>query len=146
MRAVVQRVLSSSVRVAGEVVGEIGPGMLVLLGVGREDAESHAERLLDRLIRFRIFEDDAGKMNRSLSDTRGGLLVVSQFTLLADLSKGNRPSFVPAADPERAERIYEHFLTRARSTHQGDVASGRFGADMKVALVNDGPVTFVIDL
>lgn len=149
MRAVIQRVLQASVRVqeagGSRVAGEIGPGILLLLGVGREDSEATAERLLDRLLRFRIFEDDAGKMNRSLADTGGGLLVVSQFTLLADLSKGNRPSFVPAADPETANRLYEHFLARARFAHSGPVASGVFGADMKVSLVNDGPVTFVLE-
>ncbi|EHQ04694.1 D-tyrosyl-tRNA(Tyr) deacylase [Leptonema illini DSM 21528] len=143
MKAVVQRVLSASVQVDGETVGSIGRGLLVFVGFGHDDTEAGIDPFLDRLLKLRIFEDEAGRMNRSLADVAGGLLLVSQFTLLADLAKGNRPSFGPAASPEIARHLYERMLDRAAAKH-GPVAAGRFGADMKVALINDGPVTFVL--
>ena len=138
-----QRVLSASVQVDGETVGSIGLGLLVFVGFGHDDTEAGIDPFLDRLLKLRIFEDEAGRMNRSLADVAGGLLLVSQFTLLADLAKGNRPSFGPAASPDIARRLYERMLDRAAAKH-AVVAAGRFGADMKVALVNDGPVTFVL--
>lgn len=143
MKAVIQRVLSASVEVDGEITGAIDKGLLVLVGFGHDDTEGDIDPFLRRLLKMRIFEDETGRMNRSLIDTGGGLLLVSQFTLLADLAKGNRPSFGPAAPPERAEQLYSMMLQQARSLHPV-VASGRFGADMKVSLVNDGPVTFVL--
>jgi len=136
----VQRVREARVRIAGEVVGEIGPGLLLLLCAEPQDGPSQAERLLAKLLKLRIFSDEAGKMNRSLQDVQGGLLVVSQFTLAADISGGNRPSFTAAAPPVLGQQLYELFLEKARAAHPG-VQCGRFGADMQVELVNDGPVT-----
>jgi D-aminoacyl-tRNA deacylase len=144
MRAVVQRVLSARVVVAGTVVGEIGPGLLVLLGVRTGDTAAESRWLADKLVGLRIFEDDAGKMNRSVDEVRGAVLAVSQFTLYADCQKGRRPSFIDAARPEVAEPLYEAFVNAIR-LHGVPVATGRFGADMRVELVNDGPVTLVID-
>ncbi len=142
MIGLLQRVSEASVEVDGERVGAIGPGLLVLLGVERGDGQAQAERLLQRLLGYRVFEDAQGKMNLSLSDTGGGLLLVPQFTLPADTRKGMRPSFTPAAAPEEGERWYEWMLAQATEGHSGPVAGGRFGADMQVALINDGPVTF----
>jgi D-tyrosyl-tRNA(Tyr) deacylase len=144
MRAVIQRVSSASVRVEGETVGSIGPGLLVLLGVTREDTEKEAEYLLDRITGLRIFADDEGKMNRSLLDTGGSLLVVSQFTLCGDTRKGRRPSFDPAAPPDVARRLYEHFAARARAMGV-PVETGVFQAMMTVTLANEGPVTFLVE-
>lgn len=138
-----QRVLSASVQVDGETVGSIEQGLLVFVGFGHDDTEAGIDPFLDRLLRLRIFEDETGRMNRSLTDIAGGLLIVSQFTLLADLAKGNRPSFGPAAPPDIARRLYERMVERAATKH-APVAAGRFGADMKVTLINDGPVTFVL--
>jgi D-aminoacyl-tRNA deacylase len=140
MMALVQRVRMARVEVAGEVVGEIGPGMLLLLCAERGDTDALADRLLAKLLKLRIFSDEAGKMNRSLQDTGGGLLVVSQFTLAADTSGGNRPSFTQAAAPDEGRRLYEYFVAQARAAHPV-VQTGRFAADMQVHLVNDGPVT-----
>jgi D-tyrosyl-tRNA(Tyr) deacylase len=140
MQALIQRVSEARVSVASRVTGQIGPGLLVLLCAEHGDDEAVAERLLARLLKLRIFSDEQGKMNRSLQDVAGGLLIVSQFTLAADTSGGNRPSFTRAAPPELGRRLYEHVLARARAAHP-QVASGEFGADMQVALVNDGPVT-----
>ena len=140
MLALLQRVSEASVRVDGAVVGQIGAGLLVLLCAERGDIEAQAEKLLAKILKLRIFSDDAGKMNRSVQDTGGGLLVVSQFTLAADASGGNRPSFTGAAAPEEGRRLYEHFVAQARAAHP-QVQTGRFGADMQVHLVNDGPVT-----
>ena len=140
MRAVVQRVKRAQVTVAGEVTGRIGPGLLVLLGVGKSDTKAEADYLLRKIIGLRIFEDSAGKMNASLTDMGGGLLVVSQFTLFADTSKGRRPSFERAARPDLAKELYEYFLVKARE-RGFDVQSGVFQAHMEVELVNDGPVT-----
>jgi D-tyrosyl-tRNA(Tyr) deacylase len=144
MRAVVQRVSAARVVVAGEVVGEIGAGLCILLGVGREDGEAEAKRLAGRVARLRIFENEDGRFDRSLLDVGGEALVVSQFTLIADTSKGNRPSFTAAAPPEQAEPLYEVFCAALRELGVG-VATGRFGARMAVELVNDGPVTIVLD-
>jgi D-tyrosyl-tRNA(Tyr) deacylase len=135
-----QRVSHARVVVDGETVGEIGPGLLLLLCAERGDGEAQADRLLAKLLKLRIFADAAGKMNRSLQDTGGGLLVVSQFTLAADLAGGNRPGFGNAAPPDEGRRLYEHFLRQAATQHPV-VQAGRFGADMQVHLVNDGPVT-----
>ena len=145
MRAVVQRVSAARVVVDGEVVGEIGAGLCVLLGVGREDGEAEAERIAGRVARLRIFENEEGRFDRSLLDTSGEALVVSQFTLIADTAKGNRPSFTEAAPPEHAEPLYEAFCAALRELGV-EVATGRFGARMAVELTNDGPVTIVLDV
>jgi D-tyrosyl-tRNA(Tyr) deacylase len=144
MRLVIQRVLHAEVAVSGEQIGKIGKGLLVLVGIGSEDTEKDVDRYLSKLIRLRIFEDQNGKTNLSLSDVGGGLLLVSQFTLLADVSEGNRPGFSGAGDPERAEELYEYMIRRARETVPV-VEHGLFGADMQVSLTNDGPFTIVLD-
>ncbi|HJZ91468.1 MAG TPA: D-aminoacyl-tRNA deacylase [Gemmataceae bacterium] len=144
MRAVIQRVRACRVVVSGEVVGEIGRGLLVLLGVRVDDTVEQARWLAEKVVGLRIFEDDQGKMNVGLADAGGAVLVVSQFTLYGDCSKGRRPSFIDAARPEVAEPLYEAFANAVRM--QGvAVATGRFGAMMQVELVNDGPVTLVVD-
>lgn len=144
MKAVIQRVLSASVRVDGTVVGSIGRGYLVLLGVMQGDTKAEADRILKKMIGLRIFPDENGKINLSLSDVGGELLVVSQFTLCADTRKGNRPSFVNAAPPQAAEELYEYFAAEAAKSVPV-VSKGRFGADMKVELVNDGPFTIILE-
>lgn len=144
MRAVVQRVSSASVRVDGETVGACGPGLLVLVGAGHEDTSETATRLAAKIARLRIFPDDAGRFDGSLLDTGGDVLVVSQFTLLADTRKGNRPSFTDAAPPEEAEPLVER-VCAALAELGVPVQTGVFGAGMQVDLVNDGPVTIVID-
>jgi D-tyrosyl-tRNA(Tyr) deacylase len=143
MRAVCQRVSEARVRVAAEVVGEIGTGLCVLLGVARADAEADSARLADKIARLRIFPDGEGRFDRSLLDVQGAALVVSQFTLLADVAKGNRPSFSEAAPPEQAEPLYERFCAELRALG-APVEQGVFGASMAVELVNDGPVTLVL--
>ena len=140
MITVLQRVSEASVRVDGDVIGQIGTGLLVLLCAEQGDTDAVADRLLAKILKLRIFADEAGKMNRSVQDVGGGLLVVSQFTLAADVAGGNRPSFTQAAKPDEGRRLYEHFVAQARAAHPV-VQSGQFAADMKVALVNDGPVT-----
>jgi D-tyrosyl-tRNA(Tyr) deacylase len=145
VRAVVQRVSSARVVVDGEAVGEIGPGLCVLLGVARVDREEDAERLAGRIARLRIFENEEGRFDRSLLETGGEALVVSQFTLIADTAKGNRPSFTDAAPPELAEPRYERFCGVLRDLGVR-VETGAFGARMQVELVNDGPATIVLDL
>ncbi len=145
VKAVVQRVSHASVRVGAEVAGEIGAGLCVLLGVARGDGAADAVRLAGKVARLRIFEDDEGRFDRSLIDTGGEALVVSQFTLLADTAKGNRPSFSEAAAPDHAEPLYEAFCEELRQLGVG-VATGVFGARMAVELVNDGPVTITLDL
>jgi D-aminoacyl-tRNA deacylase len=145
MRAVVQRVSAARVVVDGEVAGEIAAGLCMLLGVSRDDGEAEAERLAGRVARLRIFENEDGRFDRSLLDTGGAALVVSQFTLIADTEKGNRPSFSGAAPPEQAEPLYDAFCAALRGLGV-EVATGRFGARMAVELVNDGPVTIVLDL
>ncbi|HUR36434.1 MAG TPA: D-aminoacyl-tRNA deacylase [Terriglobales bacterium] len=144
MRAVIQRVTRASVTVDGEVVGQIGRGLLVLLGVATGDDEAAADYLADKTLGLRIFEDDAGKMNLSLADVGGEALVVSQFTLYGDVRKGKRPSFDRAARPEEANRLYEHFVQRIRAAGI-QCATGKFQAMMDVELVNDGPVTILLD-
>ncbi|HQX08704.1 MAG TPA: D-aminoacyl-tRNA deacylase [Zoogloea sp.] len=140
MIALIQRVLEARVSVAGQTVGEIGPGLLALVAVEKADQSANAARMVERLLGYRVFSDDAGKMNRSLTDTGGGLLLVSQFTLAADTAKGTRPSFTPAAAPADAERLFDELVTLARQRHPV-VATGEFGAEMTVSLVNHGPVT-----
>jgi D-tyrosyl-tRNA(Tyr) deacylase len=144
MRAVVQRVTESEVRVAGETVARMAGGLLVLLGIAEGDATPQADYLADKIANLRIFEDEGGRMNRSLRDTSGQMLVVSQFTLLADCRKGRRPSFVGAARPETANRLYEYFVERVRDLGIR-VQTGRFGAMMQVSLNNDGPVTIILE-
>lgn len=140
MQALIQRVSEARVTVDGRVTGAIGPGLLVLLCAERGDDEAVADKLLAKLLKLRIFSDAAGKMNLSVQDVGGGLLIVSQFTLAADTAGGNRPSFTNAAPPELGRHLYEHFVAQARAAHP-EVATGEFAADMQVALVNDGPVT-----
>jgi len=144
MIGLVQRVNSAKVRVDGAVIGEVGRGLLVLVGVQKGDDEARADKLLHRLLGYRVFPDAEDKMNLSLTDVGGGLLLVSQFTLAADTNKGMRPSFSSAAPPAEGERLFDYLLARARAAHP-QVASGRFGADMQVELVNDGPVTFWLE-
>ena len=140
MIALIQRVAAASVAVGGETVGEIGAGLLALLGVERGDGEAEASRLAERVLGYRVFADDEGKMNRSLLDVRGELLVVPQFTLVADTKSGTRPSFSSGASPQEGKRLFDCFVVAAR--RQARVETGRFGAEMRVSLVNDGPVTF----
>jgi D-tyrosyl-tRNA(Tyr) deacylase len=144
LRAVLQRVLEASVSVDGEIVGRIGPGLLVLLGVGKGDGEREVSWMADKIANLRIFEDEGQKMNRSVIDGSRSILVVSQFTLYGDARKGRRPSFAEACEPAEANRLYELFCERSRALGL-DVQQGRFGAQMKVALVNDGPVTLILD-
>jgi len=145
MIALLQRVSSASVTVEGAVVGAIDSGLLVLIGIQPEDTEAKGEQLLRRVLDYRVFADADGRMNRSLREVSGGLLLVSQFTLAADTTRGLRPSFTSAAAPDVARQIFDSLLRFANSVH-GPVASGVFGADMKVALVNDGPVTFWLEV
>jgi len=144
MRAVVQRVTQSSVSVGKKTVGNIQGGLMVLLGVAREDTEAEADYLADKIVHLRIFEDGAGKMNRSLLESGGEMLIVSQFTLMGDCRKGRRPSFVAAAAPEQAQRLYNYFVEQVRIKGIS-VATGQFKAMMQVTLVNDGPVTLILE-
>ncbi len=145
MKAVLQRVAHARVDIAGRTVGAIDAGLLVLLCAERGDVDALAERMLAKILKLRIFSDDAGKMNRSVQDIGGGLLVVSQFTLAADVSGGNRPSFTQAAPPDEGRRLYDYFVAQARAAHPV-VATGEFGADMQVHLLNDGPVTIPLQM
>jgi D-tyrosyl-tRNA(Tyr) deacylase len=142
MIALIQRVSTASVLVHGQTVGEIGPGLLAFIAIEPGDDDATATRLVDRVVAYRVFNDSGGRMNRSLADVRGELLLVSQFTLAADTRKGLRPSFTGAAPPELGRRLFEQVVSLAQRALPGKVATGRFGAEMKVALVNDGPVTF----
>jgi D-tyrosyl-tRNA(Tyr) deacylase len=144
MKALIQRVRHARVEVDGEIVGAIDQGLLVLVGVEREDDRARADKLLGKLLAYRVFADEEGKMNRSLADIGGGLLLVSQFTLAADTRSGLRPSFSSAAPPALGEELYEYLLAQARLRH-AQVACGRFGANMQVHLQNDGPVTFLLE-
>ena len=144
MLGLIQRVSSASVVIDYETVGKIDQGILLLLGVQKHDAMGSADKLLRKVLNYRMFSDPEGKMNLSLSDINGGLLIVSQFTLAADTKKGLRPSFSSAAPPEQAENLYNHFVSHASQQHL-KVQNGRFGADMQVYLVNDGPVTFMLE-
>ncbi|HZW11620.1 MAG TPA: D-aminoacyl-tRNA deacylase [Noviherbaspirillum sp.] len=141
MIALLQRVLQAKVEVDGATVGSIGAGLMVLLCAERNDSEREADALLTKLLAYRVFADEAGKMNRSLADVNGGLLLVPQFTLAADTQSGTRPSFTPAAAPEEGRRLFDYFVAKARSKH-ATVETGQFGAYMQVSLTNDGPVTF----
>lgn len=145
MKAVLQRVANARVDIAGHTVGAIDAGLLVLLCAERGDVDALADRMLAKILKLRIFADEAGKMNRSVQDIGGGLLVVSQFTLAADVSGGNRPSFTQAAPPDEGRRLYEYFVAQARAAHPM-VATGEFGADMQVHLLNDGPVTIPLQM
>lgn len=144
MKAVLQRVTRASVSIEGETVGECSNGLMILLGVAEGDTENDAEMLADKIIKLRIFQDENGKMNRSVKDIEGQMLIVSQFTLLANYRCGNRPDFLASAHPDVADKLYEYFTAYMRSAGF-TVATGRFGADMQVSLVNDGPVTIVMD-
>jgi len=144
LRAVIQRVKHANVKVENKVIGKINNGLVVLLGVAHEDTEADAEALVEKLIHLRIFEDEANKMNQSLLDIEGSILSVSQFTLYADVKKGRRPSFVKAAKPDRAEKLYELFNEQLKEANV-HVETGSFGAMMDVELVNDGPVTIIIE-
>ncbi len=141
MIALLQRVSRANVVVAGDVIGAIDAGLMVLVCAERGDTEREADALLTKLLGYRVFADEAGKMNRSVTDVAGGLLLVPQFTLAADTKSGSRPSFTPAASPEDGRRLFDHFVAQARGRHPV-VATGQFGADMQVSLTNDGPVTF----
>ena len=141
MIGLLQRVSQANVTVEGNIVGQIGRGLLVLVGVEKHDSKTGAQRLLERLLGYRVFPDETGRMNLSLADIGGGMLLVPQFTLAADTRKGTRPSFSSAASPELGAELFDHFVEIARNEH-ADVQTGVFGADMKVSLVNDGPVTF----
>lgn len=144
VKALIQRVTHASVTVADEEVGSIGRGILLLLGIDKNDTEADADKLLKRVLGYRIFPDQNGKMNFNLGQVEGGLLVVSQFTLVADTNKGLRPGFSVAASAEKGEYLYSHFVNKAKESHQ-QVSTGRYGADMQVKLLNDGPVTFMLD-
>ncbi len=145
MRVLIQRVKSASVAVGGTVRGRIGHGLLVFVGIAHADGESHVRWMCEKIARLRIFEDEAGKMNRSVVDVGGGILVVSQFTLYGDAAKGNRPSFTEAAPPPAAEPLYEEMIRRLKATSGVPVETGSFGAEMEVSLVNDGPVTILLE-
>ena len=145
MKGLIQRVSKASVKVDGEVVGAIDHGILLLLGVEKDDDEAAAEKLLKRVLSYRIFPDDEGRMNLNLQQVGGGLLVVSQFTLVADTKKGTRPGFSKGATPEQGEALYDYFVMKAKALNSV-VETGRFGADMKVELLNDGPVTFMLEI
>ena len=145
MRSLIQRVTSASVAVDGAVVGAIGPGLLALVAIQPGDGEAQVARMAQRLFGYRVFGDEQGRMNRSLADTGGGLLLVSQFTLAADTASGMRPGFSTAMAPAEAERLFARLLGKCREMHPGGVETGRFGAHMVVSLANDGPVTFLLD-
>ncbi|MEE8836843.1 MAG: D-aminoacyl-tRNA deacylase [Eubacteriales bacterium] len=144
MKFVIQRVTSAKVEIDGEIAGRIGRGYLVLIGIGQEDTEETADRYLSKMLKLRIFEDENGKTNRSLADVNGALLLVSQFTLYADVKHGNRPGFTQAGAPEMAEKLYRYLVEQAKK-QVPVVETGRFGADMKVSLVNDGPFTILLE-
>lgn len=145
MKAVIQRVINSNVKIDGETVGEIGKGFMILLGVVSGDTKAEADKLIKKIPYLRIFEDENGKMNRSCLDVDGEILVVSQFTLCADCSHGRRPSFTASAPPDEANALYEYFVDELKKAGISKVQTGRFGADMKVSLINDGPVTIILD-
>jgi len=145
MKAVIQRVSRASVAVGGEVIGEIGAGLLVLLAVGRDDDEAAGRWIAEKLLKLRVFDDEAGRMNRTIAEAGGAILLVSQFTLYGDIAKGNRPGFDAAAPPETAETMYRKTVDYLRAVSPVPVATGRFRAAMEVSLVNDGPVTFLLE-
>ena len=143
MLALIQRVSSASVQINTETVGQIKKGLLVFLGIEKGDGEGEADKLLNKVMSYRVFSDEEEKMNLSVRDIKGGLLIISQFTLAADTNRGLRPSFSSALPPEEAEQLYQYFLNQAQSQHD-QIACGKFGADMQVSLINDGPVTFLL--
>ncbi len=145
MRIVIQRVSEASVKINDNTVAKISSGLVILLGIETTDSETDADYLVQKLINLRVFSDEEGKMNLSVTDIKGGILVVSQFTLFADTKKGNRPSFIRAARPEQAIPLYDYFLKQLKVNFKGAIQNGVFGADMKVSLVNDGPVTIILD-
>lgn len=145
MKAVIQRVTSANVVVDGKTAGEIGKGFLILLGAGKNDSEKDCEKLADKISKMRIFSDENDKINLSINDVDGDILVISQFTLYADCRKGNRPSFIDAGAPQRAEELYEYFAEILNDKISGNVFKGVFGADMKVSLLNDGPFTIMLE-
>lgn len=145
MKFVIQRVLNSSVKVDGETIGSIGKGFMILIGVADSDTKEIADKIVDKMIKLRIFEDSDGKTNLSLSDVNGELLLISQFTLYADCKKGNRPSFIKAGKPDFASDMYEYIISKCKTYEGLKVERGKFGADMKVELINDGPFTIVLD-
>ena len=145
MKLVIQRVLNSLVKVDNEIIGSIGKGYMVLVGVAESDTKEIADKLVDKMIKLRIFEDSEGKTNLSLNDVGGELLLVSQFTLYADCKKGNRPSFLKAGNPTFANEMYEYVISKCKTYEGLKVERGRFGADMKVELINDGPFTIILD-
>ena len=144
MKFVIQRVSKASVSIDGNVVGAIDKGYMVLIGIGKEDTTKEADRLMDKMLKMRIFDDEEGKTNLSLADVNGSLLLISQFTLYADCRKGNRPSFINAAPPAEAESLYEYIISKCKEQVQ-NVQTGSFGADMKVELTNNGPFTIILD-
>lgn len=146
MKALIQRVGFAKVEVAGETVGEIEQGLLVLLGVEKGDDQTKADKLLHKIVNYRVFSDEQGKMNLSSKDIEAGLLIVSQFTLAAETKKGMRPGFSTAAAPDVAQQLYQYVLQQAAELHSGKLACGSFGADMQVSLLNDGPVTFMLEV
>lgn len=145
MKGLIQRVTQASVAVDGEIVGEIQQGILLLLGIEKTDTNDSIDKLIDKVLKIRIFSDEQGKMNNSVSDINGGVLVVSQFTLVADTKKGTRPGFSSAAPPDVAEQLYRQFVEKIKQKHT-NIATGIFAADMKVSLLNDGPVTFLLEV
>ena len=146
MKGLIQRVSHANVVVGGKEIGAIEQGILLLLGIEKEDGQEQADKLVDKLLKYRIFSDDEDRMNLSVSDIQGGVLAISQFTLAAETKKGLRPGFSTAKPPAEAESLYDYFVQRLQEKHQGLVATGEFGADMKVSLCNDGPVTFMLDV
>lgn len=145
MKGLIQRVSHANVVVNGDAIGAIDEGLLLLLGVEKHDSQASADKLLKKILAYRVFSDAGGKLNLSLNDTGGGLLIVSQFTLAANTTKGNRPGFSDAAPPAQAEALYNYFCSQAKTLH-GNISTGQFGADMKVSLLNDGPVTFLLEV
>lgn len=145
MKLVIQRVLNASVKVDDKIIGEIGKGYMVLIGIAETDTKEIADKLVDKMVKLRIFEDSEGKTNLSLNDVGGELLLVSQFTLYADCKKGNRPSFIKAGNPTFANEMYEYVISKCKTYEGLKVEKGKFGADMKVALINDGPFTIILD-
>lgn len=145
MKVIIQRVLESRVKIDSKTQGEIKKGLNLLVGVGHEDSETDLKKAVEKIVNLRIFEDENGKMNLSLLDIKGDVLIISQFTLFADIRKGRRPSFTNAASPDKAKELYEKFVAMMRECVYGKVETGEFGADMKVDILNDGPVTIVLD-
>ena len=145
MKFVIQRVLNADVKVDGKVIGAIDKGFMVLIGVSNEDTKEVADKMIDKMLKLRIFEDSDGKTNLSLADVGGAVLLISQFTLYADCKKGNRPSFINAGKPDMANELYEYIISKCKTNENLKVERGQFGADMKVSLINDGPFTIILD-